>query len=714
MTLTQAACLDSTTEPAATQTGSGQQAVGFDWGSDCSAGTGDFSQFIAEQATTTIGDIPEDKRNVRIDLRSAQDVDVQLIDKATGYEIIAWPSGALSGAGKACTTYEGVQYCYSGYNGVDGQLGNEWIEVRGDTNRALVMKAFGYRAGEAAVTYSWQAVDTCNETGDGSFAQYVPRNDVAEVGVIPAGKVNVNIKLVAPADADVQLYDGTIALVQWPSGRLSGSGKQTLEYEGMTIVWSGYNGDGTGLGHEYIEVKGEVSRDLTMKVFGYVASQADVTYSWGDGAGAACTASSTCGAGLSCKRGADTSGACHTRTWCETDASAEADCVGVTPPATAGIWACQEFVCTWSATGNKVLQSAYLSSDTEAQALIDGGGSVTIPATALLSSGDLSWRIVNAMRMAGYDHAGVRGAGVIDGARLLQIDAELVTAEAAIASQAAKLPNFSSISGPDYRDNIPQAYAAHMFVTILELLNAGATQYETVSNECLLANMVPQMCGALVDMGVEPGSTGCKSTTAVLRTNQIIQTPELFGFMNVRREITADEYPLNGGHSSTMSYASTLIHEFVHDLDYRWNNWAPMHAQYDRRTVCSPNFVNFQVAGSPFMFTGGNGNQTPGDFVSEYAAGLSNQNKDYRSWEDVAESVTAYIVLPEYFRLRAASSATLQAKYDYIRNNMFGGVEFENPHLTIPANYVFPTTTSNWNGVNDVQRFRITDIRVKP
>ena len=126
----------------------------FNWGSDCSAGSGGFSEAIARNATTTIGDIPSGKRNVRIDLRSAEDVDIQLIDKATGHEIIAWPSGDLSGASEQCTSYRGVTYCYSGYDGVNGEQGNEWIEVRGNTERVLVMKAFGYAAGDADVTYS--------------------------------------------------------------------------------------------------------------------------------------------------------------------------------------------------------------------------------------------------------------------------------------------------------------------------------------------------------------------------------------------------------------------------------------------------------------------------------------------------------------------------------------------------------------------------------
>ncbi len=367
--------------------------------------------------------------------------------------------------------------------------------------------------------------------------------------------------------------------------------------------------------------------------------------------------------------------------------------------------------CTQSG-GPRQLQSAYLSGDTDAQQFVTTDGTFALPTTGPSPIGDLGWRIINAMRMAGYDNAGVRSGEVIDVARLLQIDSELLAAEAIIARQAAKLPKYQAISGPNFRDNIPQAFAAHLLVSILELYNAGPIRYQTVSNECVLANLVPQMCGALVDMGVASGSSDCKTSTAVLRENQIVQTPELFGFLNVRRAITNSEYPTSGD-PSTMAYASTLIHELVHDLDATFADWAPMHAQYERRTLCSPTLIDFQQAGTPFAVTGANGTQHLADFVSEYAAGLSNPGQDYRPIEDAAETVTAYMLLPEYFRLRAEASTSLRARYDYVRTRVFGGVEFQNPNLVLTSNYVTPSTIQQWSIVNDVRTFRITDIRVK-
>lgn len=331
------------------------QAGGFDWGADCSAGDGEFAQYVPYYATETVGPIPPRKRNVRIALTSPEDVDIQLIDTLTGTQIIAWPGGLLNGATFACATYQGVQYCYSGYNGSGGELGNEFIEIRGDTNRQLTMRVFGYAAGSAAVEYSWEAAPTCNEAGAGSFSQYVPHLNTATVGEIPAGKVNVRIDLRSTRDVDVQLFDGSTPIVRWPDGLLNGPTAGTVSYAGMTVAYSGYNGDGTGRGNEYIEVRGRVTRKLTMRAFGYAAGNATVNYQWGVGAGAACGSLGlpACGTGLVCKNGddgdiaIDVPGTCHTESWCESEASAPDDCAGLIHIAVPGYWGCDTFQCVY-------------------------------------------------------------------------------------------------------------------------------------------------------------------------------------------------------------------------------------------------------------------------------------------------------------------------------------------------------------------------------
>ncbi|MCA9679211.1 MAG: hypothetical protein KC464_29545, partial [Myxococcales bacterium] len=336
------------------------QASTFDWGSDCSSGSGSFTDAIPYRSTKSVGLIPVGKRDVSIELDSAVDVDVQLVDRATGTQIIAWPSGLLHGATAACTTYRDVEYCYSGYDGVGGAKGHETIAIHGDTNTELEMRAYGYVAGDAEVRYAWLPVTTCNETGDGAFSAYLDRAQVATIGDIPAGKVGVEVRMAAAEDLDIQLFDGDVALVRWPDGRLSGAGTQTLAYRDMTITWSGYNGDGTGLGHEYLRIDGAVTTTLTMKAYAYQAGTAQVSYRWGAGAGAVCGGHvnpphPACADGLTCKDlrpmglASDATGECHTETWCLDAAMAEYNCAGLPHVAVPGQWGCEELTCTWIA-----------------------------------------------------------------------------------------------------------------------------------------------------------------------------------------------------------------------------------------------------------------------------------------------------------------------------------------------------------------------------
>lgn len=256
-------------------------AGGFDWGESCDAGDGNFIQPIAEKAIVEVGEIPVGKANVRIDLTANNDVDIQLYDKLTGHAIVAWPSGDLNGHSVQTTTFHGMTIEYSGYNGVGGDWGHEYIEIKGKLSRTLIMKAFGYKAGDAEVDYSYEAAADCVDAGTGEFTQPVVRHDVMSVGNIAKGKKNIRIQLKADNDLDIQLYDGPVALIKWPDGKLSGSNKQTLSYKGMTLEWSGWAGVSGQYGNEYITISGDVPAELTMRVYGYKAGDAELRYSWG-------------------------------------------------------------------------------------------------------------------------------------------------------------------------------------------------------------------------------------------------------------------------------------------------------------------------------------------------------------------------------------------------------------------------------------------------
>ncbi len=127
--------------------------------------------------------------------------------------------------------------------------------------------------------------DSC-EGGSGTFQQEIaywdndPENAVT-VGVIPKDLKDVYISLESDEDVDIRLYDANgTKIVHWPDGILSGDIPESTTYNGVTIEYSGYNGDGENLGHEYIKITGVTQNDFIMEAFGYKAGYAQVDYSW--------------------------------------------------------------------------------------------------------------------------------------------------------------------------------------------------------------------------------------------------------------------------------------------------------------------------------------------------------------------------------------------------------------------------------------------------
>mmetsp|Transcript_40181 Transcript_40181/g.107699 ORF Transcript_40181/g.107699 Transcript_40181/m.107699 type:complete len:172 (-) Transcript_40181:122-637(-) len=155
----------------------GEALVEYEWDrvqTTCCLGTaactGSFSSSIAKGGTVDIGSIPTGKKNLKVNLECSSDVDIQLFDLedtssfSDGKAIIAYCEdtstdncGALgNNDGSAeSTTYYSRTYAYSGYEGVDGKAGYEWVKVSGVLNRELMMKAYGYAAGDAAITYEY-------------------------------------------------------------------------------------------------------------------------------------------------------------------------------------------------------------------------------------------------------------------------------------------------------------------------------------------------------------------------------------------------------------------------------------------------------------------------------------------------------------------------------------------------------------------------------
>ena len=260
--------------------------AGFNF-TDCS-GSGTFEQEIMDydgdlNKERIVGTIPSGIIGLKIDLFSDRDIDIRLYGENDD-KIVRWPKGLLNTKTQITKSYKDVPITYSGFNGIAGAYGHEFITVNGTTPTEMTMKVFGYDSGLATVNYRWTDKVGCSVSanGMGTFTQDILKDESSLVGEIPANLQNVNINLSASEDIDIRLYgeDGTEVVV-WPTGLLSSANKSSTDYKGMTIEWSGYNGTDGEKGDEYIKITGKTSQTLVMKVYGYEKGEAQVNYSWG-------------------------------------------------------------------------------------------------------------------------------------------------------------------------------------------------------------------------------------------------------------------------------------------------------------------------------------------------------------------------------------------------------------------------------------------------
>ena len=121
------------------------------------SGSGDFSKLVPQNGRATIGTIPAGVDSLVINLTSANDLDIEIWDEKTfvvgwqadGRDSLIYRNTPVSGL------YNGVRIAWSGWDGIDGEKGNEYIRISGTTQNSFLMKVFGYQRGEVYVDYSW-------------------------------------------------------------------------------------------------------------------------------------------------------------------------------------------------------------------------------------------------------------------------------------------------------------------------------------------------------------------------------------------------------------------------------------------------------------------------------------------------------------------------------------------------------------------------------
>jgi len=128
--------------------------------------------------------------------------------------------------------------------------------------------------------------------GFGKFTQKLVLNQRVNVGLIPAGQVNVKVSLDTDRDVDTELWteDGKNAVVAWrclthqkkklKQKCIDSAFKTISKYLDIKIKYSGYLGVDAKFGHEYIHIIGKSKHAFMIRAYAYEAGTAKVKYSW--------------------------------------------------------------------------------------------------------------------------------------------------------------------------------------------------------------------------------------------------------------------------------------------------------------------------------------------------------------------------------------------------------------------------------------------------
>lgn len=284
-----------------------------DFSGGCGAGSGSFTmQMKTANRYQLVGLIPADKTGVRVSLQAENDLDIQLHDiddndiYREGRAVVAWCRtpcnlGVLNKRTEEATNYKGMAVTYSGYGGVEEMKGNEFVDIRGSTSVEFTLGVLAFEPGAAMVSYSWEASTSgcCMGTApcDGRFLADLGTREVKSLGEVPVGKKDVVINLKSDSDMDIQLVayedmaDGSVVATQLIGycgsndnlcdrgllGNNDGT-EETLEWGGRMYTYSGYDGVAGEKGHEWVRIAGVTNVHLEMRVYGFRAGIADVTY----------------------------------------------------------------------------------------------------------------------------------------------------------------------------------------------------------------------------------------------------------------------------------------------------------------------------------------------------------------------------------------------------------------------------------------------------
>lgn len=120
--------------------------------------SGSFSAWVPSGQYVPAVELPTGAGSIRIDLSAGSDLDIQLFDSRG--TVVGYPSGQIGTAGAFEGRYRDLTIRYSGYNGVAGDAGREYLEIEGSLPESMIVAMYGYRAGHGELSFEWQASDS--------------------------------------------------------------------------------------------------------------------------------------------------------------------------------------------------------------------------------------------------------------------------------------------------------------------------------------------------------------------------------------------------------------------------------------------------------------------------------------------------------------------------------------------------------------------------
>ncbi len=103
---------------------------------------------------------------------------------------------------------------------------------------------------------------------------------------IPKNARNIKINIDCPVDVDLYLTDtdNNVSIIGSGDAGINSPSRGNLDYNNTEYIYSGYSGDGSNYGNEWIIVNGTTNNNLKLEVYGYFSGflkrNYNISYSW--------------------------------------------------------------------------------------------------------------------------------------------------------------------------------------------------------------------------------------------------------------------------------------------------------------------------------------------------------------------------------------------------------------------------------------------------